>query len=85
MSKTKILYFSAAWCPPCKMMKPMIKELVEDGFNIDKVDVDENRELSGEFQVRSIPTMVHVDSEGKELSRLVGMQSSATLINLLNK
>lgn len=85
MNNTKIIYFSAAWCPPCNMMKPMINELISDGLNIEKIDVDENGELAGKFQVRGIPTMVHVDSEGKELSRLVGGQSATTLTNLLNK
>ena len=84
MNNTKIIYFSAAWCPPCNMMKPMIAELMEEGANIDKVDVDENGELAGKFQIRNIPTMVHVDSEGKELSRLVGAQSAETLTKLLN-
>jgi len=84
MNNTKIMYFSAAWCPPCNMMKPMIAELINDGFNIDKIDVDENGELAGKFQIRSIPTMVHVDSEGKELKRLVGVQSAQVIKDLLN-
>lgn len=48
-----ILYFTATWCPPCKMIKPvyesMAKQYPDIGFG--KVDVDENAESASTFEV----------------------------------
>ena len=52
--------FWAVWCGPCKIVGPILSELDEvyDGkFKIAKVNVDENAELTGQFNIMSIPTM----------------------------
>jgi thioredoxin 1 len=55
-----LFYFTAKWCGPCQKIKPMIQKL-SDGLDITKlevclVDIDENDELAGELQVKSVPT-----------------------------
>ena len=69
----KYLYFSAPWCGPCRMLGPRMDRLAEQ-VTVEKHNVDENSELAQEFNVRSIPTVVLVDSEGKEQERFVGLK-----------
>jgi thioredoxin 1 len=68
--------FTAVWCGPCKMLDPVVKELVEvwDGkVKVVKLDVDHNNEIAMKYQVMGVPTlMLFIDGEPKE--RLVGYQ-----------
>jgi thioredoxin 1 len=79
----KILYFSAAWCGPCKMLGP-IMESVSDQVNYQKIDVDNNQELSIKYGVRNIPTLVLVDGDGVELNRSVGVLQKQQIIDFYN-
>ena len=79
----KILYFSAAWCQPCKMLGP-IMESVSDQVNYQKIDVDNNQELSIKYGVRNIPTLVLVDSSGNELNRSTGVMQKQQIIDFYN-
>ena len=75
-------YFSAAWCGPCKQFKPIMQELLDEGYNIEFIDGDENREVAIEYNIRSIPTTV-IEEEGKEINRLVGVKSKEEMIDEL--
>lgn len=79
----KILYFSAAWCGPCKMLGP-IMESVSDQVNYQKIDVDNNQDLSIKYGVRNIPTLVLVDSSGNELNRSTGVMQKQQIIDFYN-
>lgn len=79
----KILYFSAAWCGPCKMLGP-IMESVSDQVNYQKIDVDNNQELSIKYGVRNIPTLVLVDGDGNELNRSTGVIQKQQIIDFYN-
>ena len=66
--------FYADWCGPCKALAPVIEELADelgDQLKIVKLDVDRNNELSMQYGVQSIPTMV-LFKDGEEADRLVG-------------
>jgi len=80
----KILYFSAAWCGPCKQLAPIVNNLVAEGFPITKIDVDSNPDLSTQYSIRSIPTMVVLDENGIEVNKAIGAMSSDQIKNLLN-
>lgn len=72
--KLSVIDFWAVWCGPCKIIGPYIDALsVEyaDRANIGKVDVDTNQDVSLQFKVRSIPTVVFIKG-GQEVDRLVG-------------
>ena len=71
----KILKFSASWCQPCKMLAKTI-EGMEMPYEITEIDIDEQPEQAGKYQVRGVPTMVLVDDKGAVVSRLVGVQSA---------
>jgi thioredoxin 1 len=78
----KILYFTAAWCGPCKALGPVMDSL-QGQINFDKIDVDSNTELSAQYGVRGVPSLILLEN-GEEVSRLVGVQSKETILNLYN-
>ena len=80
----KILYFSAAWCGPCKILGPTMDQLSTEGLPIQKIDVDTNSDLSARYGVRNIPCLVLVDDSGIELKRLIGNQPAQNIKNWYN-
>lgn len=56
-----VLYFTAQWCPPCKMIKPIYEKMATeyaDSVAFGKIDVDENEDAAVEFEITSVPTFV---------------------------
>ena len=66
---SKIYYFSAPWCGPCKMLGPVMDK---SGLPFQKINVDNDSTLSAKYGIRNVPTLVKVDASGNEISRLVG-------------
>lgn len=65
--------FSAAWCGPCKVIKPRIERLSAlHGFDVISVDAGEEKALAGFYGVRAVPTLA-VFREG----RVAGMKAGA--------
>jgi len=78
----EILYFSAAWCGPCKTLGPVIESL-SGQINYRKIDVDQNQDMSIQYGVRNIPTLILLEN-GEVKGRLVGMQSETNILNFYN-
>ena len=79
----KILYFSAAWCGPCKTLGPIIESLAGQ-INYQKVDVDNNQDLSIQYGVRNIPTLILLDENGEVKGRKVGLQTKQNILDFYN-
>jgi len=78
--------FYATWCGPCKMTGPIIEQLAEEINNVKfvKVDVDQNQELSSQYQVFSIPTFL-IFKDGQVVSQFVGAISKEGFLAEIQK
>ena len=76
----------AVWCGPCKALSPIMEELDEKygekGLRVVKIDTDQNREFSAQYQITGVPSVivfaegkkvVFDDGSGKQLDKLVGV------------
>ena len=75
-------YFTATWCGPCKAFRPVMNEVVGEGYSIQFIDVDENQSLASQYGVRSVPTTV-IEENGVEVDRFVGALSKEAVKNKL--
>jgi thioredoxin 1 len=79
----QIIYFSAEWCGPCKNFKP-IMESVSNSIPVQFVDVDENPQLSAQYNIRSIPTLIFL-KDGQEVNKKPGVLSESQVKELWNQ
>ena len=73
--------FWAEWCMPCKMMAPAIDELADEYTGklvVGKVNTDENRNISMQFGISAIPTVI-LFKDGEMIKKFVGLQQKADL------
>lgn len=69
-----LLDFYADWCGPCRAMDPVIRRLVADGYAVEKVDIDKQKQLAARYRVDRVPTYVIVVN-GREVDRSSGATS----------
>lgn len=72
---SKVLYFSADWCGPCKAMKPIVEKFQEEHSNpeVVRVDADQEFELAQQYKISSVPTFILIDEDGNEINRHRGV------------
>ncbi len=78
--------FYAHWCGPCQRQSPILDQAARelDNARFVKVNVDENRELTAAYNVRSIPTLL-VFEEGEVVDRHVGLATKERIKSLLKR
>ncbi|ERP39014.1 thioredoxin [Chitinivibrio alkaliphilus] len=72
--------FWAPWCGPCRMVGPIIDSLsekTEGAAKVVKLNVDENPQKAGEYNITSIPSVL-VFKNGKKVEQFVGVKSEQT-------
>jgi len=78
--------FWAEWCGPCRMLGPVIEELVADfdgKAKIGKVDIDNNRDIAVKFGIQSIPS-VFIFKNGEVVNKFVGISPKEELANAID-
>ena len=73
--------FWADWCGPCKMMEPIIEDLAQEyqgDVVFGKLNVDQNKGKSSEYQVSGIPTMM-LFKDGQVANKMVGAMNKQML------
>ena len=77
--------FWAQWCPPCRMLSPVVDEIANEkagAAKVAKVNVDDNPELTRRFKVQSIPLLLFF-KDGEVKDQMLGATNKKTLLNKL--
>jgi thioredoxin 1 len=78
--------FTASWCPPCRVMKPVLAELAAErpDLGIVQLDVDEHQRTAATYGVLSMPTFM-LFRGGRPVLQLVGARPKARLARELDE
>lgn len=83
--KPVLIDFFATWCGPCQTLAPILKQVKEslgERITILKIDVDKNQQISVQYQVRGVPTMILFQA-GKQLWRQSGVVSKEDIVKMI--
>ncbi len=84
-NRLTLIDFYAAWCGPCQVMGPVIKELAEEFQTravVAKVNVDDHQEIAARYGIQSIPTLM-IFQNGEVVDQMVGTMSKTALAQKL--
>ena len=74
----KYIYFGADWCVPCKTLKPKV---LNSNKSIEIKQVENSEKLVSDYQIKSVPTVVGIDSTGNVAERYTGADSIQSFLN----
>jgi thiol-disulfide isomerase/thioredoxin len=83
-NSTVLLDFQADWCGPCRAMETTVAQLAAAGYPVQRINIDQQRELARQFQIQAIPCFVLVNN-GQEVDRIEGPASVSQLQALFSK
>ena len=86
-SQTPVLVdFSAAWCGPCKQLKPIVTELASEfsgRLKVAHVDVEQARQYAMKYGVMSVPTVLYIKN-GEVCDSQIGLSTKDKMIDKIN-
>ena len=84
--KPVLVDFWAVWCGPCRTLGPIIEEVATDFEGravVGKVDVDNNQQVSVDYGIRNIPTVL-IFKNGEVVDKIVGVASKEVISEKLS-
>ena len=84
MSVVKIEKYYADWCFPCKALDKTLEQL-PNNIILEKINIEDNEELSIEKGIRSIPVLIFYNENNEEITRTVGSIPYSKIKEILNK
>lgn len=85
MSKLTVIDFYGEFCMPCKMLSPIIDQLItqykdSDNVDIQKLDIEENVELAKLHNIRSVPTILFIKND-EVVDKINGATSKKVILD----
>ena len=77
--------FWAPWCGPCRVVGPVVQQIADergDALKVVKLNTDENPQVSAQFQVLSIPTLI-LFRGGQPVKKVIGAYPKRKLVQEL--
>ncbi|MCM1021392.1 MAG: thioredoxin [Muribaculum sp.] len=78
----------APWCGPCRRLAPVIDELAKEYAGkvaFYKINVDENPLTAMAFRVQSIPMLIFIPTNGKQINAVLGLQPKENLQRVIDE
>lgn len=82
-----VVDFSTPWCPPCKVLLPILEDLqrdYDDTVSVLKINPDDSPATASEYMVMAMPTVI-IFKDGMPVEKLVGLRPKEVYQNLINK
>ncbi len=79
--------FWAPWCGPCRILAPVVEEIASSytgRLKVGKLNVDDNQEISMQYGIRSIPTLI-LFKNGKALDQIIGAVPKSEIEKMVKK
>ena len=79
--------FFAEWCPPCRMLEPILEEIANEmqgKAKLCKIDIDQAQTVTSKLQVTSVPTLI-LFKNGKVVNRTEGLKDAGMLKEFISE
>jgi len=86
--KPVLVDFWAPWCGPCRALAPTIDKLAEQfagKIKVGKLNTDDNQDVASRYNISGIPTVLFFKGGEEPADKLVGLNSEATLVKVINR
>ena len=86
MNDINVKYFGATWCAPCKVIKPLLNEIISETdlpLTVEFIDIDNDQEAVQQYGIRGIPTLIKVNENGDSVSFIVAPKTKKELLDWL--